>query len=187
LFFVKTLVCLPVLRVMPVTESTTPTAEQLIREHQDSVWRFLVSLGCDASLADDLTQEAFLAVLRGGFEYKGPRETIAWLLRVAKNQFIDVIRNRKETVADLGDAEARWQEFEGECEYGQRVAWLRECMNELTDRAREAVKLRYELNLPREEMASRLGIAAAGVKTMLERIRQRLRECVQGKVDNDRD
>ena len=171
---------------MFVTESTTPTAEQLIRDHQDSVWRFLVSLGCEPNLADDLTQEAFLAVLRGKFEYKSPRETVAWLLRVAKNQFIDAIRARKETPADLAEAETRWAEFEGECDYEQRVAWLRECMNDLTDRAREAVKLRYEMNLPREEMASRLGMAAAGVKTMLERIRQRLRDCVQAKVDNDR-
>jgi RNA polymerase sigma-70 factor, ECF subfamily len=172
---------------MLLTETAVPTAEELIRAHQDSVWRFLASLGCEANLADDLTQETFLKVLRGRFVYKGSRETIAWLLRVAKNCYIDAIRSRREVAGvELQEADARWLEFEGECDYEQRVQFLRDCMETLPGRSREAIKLRYELDLPREEMAARLGIAPAGVKTLLERIRQLLRECVQGKVDHDR-
>jgi RNA polymerase sigma-70 factor (ECF subfamily) len=171
---------------MLLTETAAPTAEELIRAHQDSVWRFLVSLGCETNLADDLTQETFLKVLRG-FEYKGPRETTAWLLRVAKNCYIDAIRSRKESVGiELQEADTRWLEFDGQCDYEQRIQYLRDCMKSLPGRSREAVKLRYELDLPREEMAARLGIAPAGVKTLLERIRQSLRDCVQGKADDDR-
>ena len=168
------------------TEPTTPTAEEIIRTHHDSVWRFLVSIGCEPTLADDLTQEAFLSVLGDGFEYRGSHLTAAWLLRVAKHLFIDHVRKRKAVLGvDLEHAETRWQEFEADCPHEKRVAWLRECMGELTDRAREALQQRYELNLPREEMARRLGMVPAGVKTMLERIRRRLRECVQGKVNHD--
>lgn len=176
------------MRVMLVTtEPTTPTTEELILAHQDSVWRFLVSIGCEPSLADDLTQETFLSVLRGEFEYRGPREMTAWLLRVAKNQFIDSVRKRKLKLGvNLENAETRWQEFEQECEYDRRVQWLQECIEGLTERAREAVKQRYELELPRDEMARRLGMAPAGVKTMLERIRQTLRDCVGAKVNHDR-
>jgi len=172
---------------MPVTtEPKTPTNEELILAHQNSVWRFLVSIGCESSLADDLTQETFLQVLGGGFDYRGPREMAAWLLRVAKHKFLDSVRKRKLKLGvDLENAETCWQEFEAECAYAQRVQWLRECMDALTERSREAVKQRYELELPRDEMARRLGIAPAGVKTLLERIRQTLRECVQGKVDRD--
>ncbi|MCA8916559.1 MAG: RNA polymerase sigma factor [Planctomycetes bacterium] len=168
------------------TEPKTPTNEELILAHQDSVWRFLVSIGCEPNLADDLTQETFLQVLGDGFEYRGPHETAGWLLRVAKHQFIDSVRKKKLKLGvDLEHAETRWQEFEAECAYAQRVQWLRECMDGLTERSREAVKQRYELELPREEMAKRLGIEPAGVKTLLERIRQTLRDCVQGKVDRD--
>ena len=38
-------------------------AAQLIREHQAGVWRYLRVLGCSRELAEDLTQETFLAVL----------------------------------------------------------------------------------------------------------------------------
>lgn len=170
--------------MLVMTEPDAPSVEDIVRTHQDSVWRFLVSIGCEANLADDLTQEAFLAVLREGFEYRGPEETIAWLLRVAKHKFIDALRKRKTTPdVDLTNAEARWQEFDGG--YEQRVEWLRECMKALTERSREAIKQRYELNLGRDEMAKRLGLAPAGVKTLLERVRQTLRDCVQKKVNHD--
>jgi RNA polymerase sigma-70 factor (ECF subfamily) len=172
---------------MLVTEPAAPTTEEIIRAHQDGVWRFLVSIGCDAALADDITQDAFLAMLRGGFRYEGPRETTAWLLRVAKHQFIDHARRRKAVLGiDLANAETRWQAFEDDCAYEQRVQWLRECMENLPERAREAVRQRYELSLPREEMAKRLGVAPDGVKTLLARIRQKLRDCVQGKANDER-
>ncbi len=172
---------------MLVTESAAPTTEEIIRAHQDGVWRFLVSIGCEPALADDLTQETFLSVLRGGFRYEGPRETTAWLLRVAKNLFIDHVRKRKAVLGiDLAQADARWQEFDDETPFDRRVQWLRDCLGELGERAREAVRQRYELNLAREDMAKRLGIAPDGVKTLLARIRQKLRECVQGKADDER-
>src|SRR5690606_11637689 len=156
---------------MLVTESAAPTTEEIIRAHQDGVWRFLVSIGCEPALADDLTQEAFLAMLRGGFRYEGPRETTAWLLRVAKRQFSDHARRREAVLGiDLANAETRWQEFEDDCAYEQRVQWLRDCLGELGERAREAVRQRYELNLGRDEMAKRLGIAPDGVKTLLARV-----------------
>ncbi|MEE9311331.1 MAG: sigma factor, partial [Planctomycetota bacterium] len=39
----------------------------LMQAHQTGVWRFLRALGADTSLADDLTQEVFLSVLRKPF------------------------------------------------------------------------------------------------------------------------
>jgi RNA polymerase sigma-70 factor (ECF subfamily) len=170
-----------------VVNEPAPTHEELIRAHHDGVWRFLVSIGCEPALADDLTQETFLALLRGGFRYMGARETNAWLLRVAKHLFIDSVRKRRALALSIADAEQRWLDFEDECPFERRVQWLRECMHELPDRAREAVRQRYELNLPRDEMARRLEIAPAGVKTLLARIREKLRECVEAKLSDDRD
>lgn len=168
--------------MLVTTQPVTPTTEEIVRAHQDSVWRFLVSIGCEHALADDLTQETFLSVLRDEFEYRGAQETIAWLLRVAKHKFIDTLRKKQAVPdVDLTQAEACWQEFDAD--YEQRVQWLRECMEALTERSREAVRQRYELNLSRDEMARRLGMAPAGVKTLLERVRQTLRECVEKKSD----
>ncbi len=172
---------------MAVAAQTIPTAEQIIQSHQRDVWRFLVALGCEPAEADDLTQETFLSVLRGKFEYFGERETAAWLRRAAKNLFISSIRKRRRAslVPNLDDADTDWAEYQEGLPEDERLALLRECIHELTDRAREALKQRYELNLSREQMARNLGMEPAGVRSLLERARQRLRECVERKQSRD--
>ena len=65
----------------------------LMREHQAGVWRFLRALGAETHLADDLTQETFLALYRSEFEQRSRGQTVAWLRIVAKNLFLKSRRN----------------------------------------------------------------------------------------------
>lgn len=175
--------------MIAIMDQATPTHAEIIQAHQRDVWRFLVALGCEANEADDLTQETFLAVLRGEFRYLGPRETAAWLRRVAKNLFVSGIRKRGRAamVPNLDDADAHWGEFSEQADGDERVLLLRECMGDLTDRSREALRLRYELELDRAEMARRLDMKEAGVKTLLERLRDKLRECVMRRLGASHD
>jgi hypothetical protein len=61
---------------------------ELVRKHQAGVWRYLRFLGCDEARADDLTQETFLAVLKGSFQQRGEAETAAYLRTVARSRFL---------------------------------------------------------------------------------------------------
>jgi RNA polymerase sigma-70 factor, ECF subfamily len=169
------------------TRQKTPTAEELILTHQRDVWRFLVALGAKGVEADDLTQETFLALLRDDFDYRGPDETAAWLRRVAKNRFISSIRKRRRAalVENLDDADIEWARFTEHCDGDRRVELLRQCVDLLDERPREALRLRYWKGADRSAMAAALGIAEAGVKSMLERLRQRLRECVERKLGDE--
>jgi RNA polymerase sigma-70 factor (ECF subfamily) len=166
---------------MLVAAQTRPTFEQIIHAHQRDVWRFLVALGCEANEADDLTQETFLQVLRK-FEYQGERETAAFLRLTAKNLFISTIRKRRRAalVPNLDDADVQWEAYASTPE-DDRIAMIRECMQTLAERARHALTQRYEQGLSREEMAKRLGMEPSSVRSLLERTRQRLRECVERK------
>jgi RNA polymerase sigma-70 factor (ECF subfamily) len=172
---------------MVVATQTKPSTEQIIHAQQRDVWRFLVALGCEAAEADDLTQETFLAVLRSKFEYRGEQETAAWLRRSAKNLFISSIRKRRRAALapNLDDADVDWAQYQAAMPEDERIAWLRECVTELAERAQQALKQRYEDGLSREEMASRLGMEASAVRSLLERARQRLRECVERKQRRD--
>ena len=172
---------------MVVATQTKPSAEQIIHAHQRDVWRFLVALGCEPAEADDLTQETFLNVLRGKFEYIGERETAAWLRRSAKNLFISSIRKRRRAALapNLDDADADWAAYQQAMPEDDRIAWLRECIAELTERVQQALKQRYELGMSREEMAQSMGMEPSAVRSLLERTRQRLRECVERKQSVD--
>jgi RNA polymerase sigma-70 factor, ECF subfamily len=172
---------------MTLTAQTTPTIEQIIRAHQRDLWRFLLALGCEPAEAEDLTQEAFIQALRGNFEYRSEPETAAWLRKAAKNLFITTVRRRRRApvVRNLDDVDVEWDQWNELLAPDRRVEFLRACLETLADRARLALELRYCDGLGRDQMANRLDMKDAGVKTLLERARAALRECVQARMARD--
>jgi RNA polymerase sigma-70 factor (ECF subfamily) len=171
---------------MTLTLHTAPTIEQIVRTHQRDVWRFLMALGCDATEAEDLAQEAFVQALRN-FEYRSEHETAAWLRKAAKNLFITTVRKRKRApvVRNLDDVDVEWATWSEGLAHDTRIEHLKRCLETLAERARAALDLRYRDNLGREEMAARLQMKEAGVKTLLERARAALRECVEKRTSHD--
>jgi RNA polymerase sigma-70 factor (ECF subfamily) len=169
---------------MTLTVQNTPTIEQIVRAHQRDLWRFLVGLGCEPAEAEDLAQEAFVQALRS-FEYRSEHETAAWLRKAAKNLFISTVRKRKRApvVRNLDDVDVEWAAWSEQLD--ARVEQLKACLETLGQRARLALDLRYRDNLGREEMAARLDMKDAGVKTLLERARAALRECVEKRLSHD--
>src|SRR5688572_29454238 len=118
---------------MTLTLQATPTIEQLIRAHQRDVWRFLKALGCEPAEAEDLTQEAFIQVLRGGFEYRSEHETAAWLRKAAKNLFISTVRKRKRApvVRNLDDVDVEWGQWNEQLAPDRRIELLKHCLDSL--------------------------------------------------------
>jgi RNA polymerase sigma-70 factor (ECF subfamily) len=68
--------------------------EQIVRLHQQSVWRFLRRLLGDAATAEDITQETFLRVHRRLPDYAFRSSFTAWVFRIAHNAGIDELRAR---------------------------------------------------------------------------------------------
>jgi RNA polymerase sigma-70 factor (ECF subfamily) len=157
--------------------------------HRLGVWRYLRFLGCDDAVADDLTQETFLAVARGTINGGPVRDVSAYLRGVARNLFIKHVRRsrREPAVEELdiiqaAEAEEIWRQFAGDDGGESWIAALRDCVERLTGRSREAIDLCYREDLSREQIARRLDMTPDGVKTLLRRTRQLLRGCVERKV-----
>src|SRR6185312_14979021 len=59
----------------------------LFRRRQRDVYRFALHMTASPSVAEDVTQEVFLAVMRDAGRYDSNRATvIAWLCGIARNQ-----------------------------------------------------------------------------------------------------
>lgn len=154
----------------------------LVKTHQAAVWRYLRYLGCDEARADDLTQETFLAVHRKPFAQRSPAESAAYLRTVARNLFLMSIRGagRRPSVEQLDLAEDVWRRFTGEGD--DYLDALRECVDALQGRARQAVEMQYHDESSRAEIAAALDMTEDGVKSLLRRTREVLRKCVEEKV-----
>ncbi|MCE9546864.1 MAG: sigma-70 family RNA polymerase sigma factor [Planctomycetia bacterium] len=157
----------------------------LVRAHQADVWRYLRYLGCDATEAEDLTQETFLAVLRTAFEQRSAGETAAYLRRVARNQLLMLRRRegREPAMIELSAAEDVWASTVIEGRLDPHLAALEDCLRTaITPRVREAVAMHYTDKLSRDAIAAALKMTADGVKTMLRRARAALAECIERKL-----
>jgi RNA polymerase sigma-70 factor (ECF subfamily) len=69
--------------------------EQIVRLHQQHVWRFLRKLLADDAAAEDVTQETFIRVYRRLPSFTFQSSFSTWLLQVARNAGIDELRARR--------------------------------------------------------------------------------------------
>jgi RNA polymerase sigma-70 factor (ECF subfamily) len=66
-----------------------PSAAELFERHHLAMFRFLRRLSGRAEIAEDLTQEVFLRVVRRLDSYQERQQERAWLFRIARNVFFD--------------------------------------------------------------------------------------------------
>jgi RNA polymerase sigma-70 factor, ECF subfamily len=157
---------------------------ELIGRHQVAIWRYLRSLGADAAMAEDLTQDTFLEVIRRPFEHFSEAATASYLRRVAHNLFISRRRREGRMVVtehaeELETAWMRWAGFDGGATAFEALA---ECFSSLTDRAQLALRLRFANDSSRQAIADALGISEHGAKNLMQRAKSQLRECVETKL-----
>jgi RNA polymerase sigma factor (sigma-70 family) len=114
-----------------------------------------------------------------------------WLRSTAANMFrTQLRRSRRRPEQELlpeVEADAAWRAFagdEGDGDASDYVIALRACVSKLDRRHRFALELRYGEGTARETMAAELEISEQGVKTMLRRLREVLRECIEGKIQD---
>ncbi len=165
-------------------KTTGKDLAELVREHQADVWRYLRYLGAERHDADDLTQETFLAVARSEFTEQSPTQTAAYLRTVARNQLLMARRRQGRTIStvELAAAEEVWSQTIEPRGTNGFLAALAECLEQLEGRVREAIGGFYRDRLSREELATKLDMKPDGVKTLLRRTREVLRQCIEKKI-----
>ena len=151
---------------------------RLIEQYQHRLYRYLVHLTGDRQLAEDLFQDTWLRVLEKGKTYDGQSNFVAWLLRLARNLTIDHFRRHKMLSLDeLADPEReqplqvrdqRPTPFDHLATSQDRDQVLA-CLGGLAPAYREVVTLRFQEDMPLEEIADVAGIPLATVKSRLYR------------------
>ena len=154
----------------------------LYARHNVRVYRFIVRLVGDNSIAEDLVSEVFLDVWRKAGQFEGRSQASTWLLAIARYKALSQLRSRPvdqldesaaETIEDPADTpeEAMGKKHRGEL--------LRRCLEQLSPGHREVVDLVYYHEKSMEEVAVILGIPEATVRTRMFYARKRLAELLK--------
>ncbi len=152
----------------------------LYARHRDGLYRFLVAWSGERLLAEDVVQDAFVAVMTRGPMGSTSFRFRAYLYRAAMNRVRDAFRQRGyETVVDaqqtLGDV-ARGARFPDPpfTEAVETADALHQALQSLSREQRTAVSLHYFADLPVQQVAEVLEVPVGTVKTRLARAYPRL-------------
>lgn len=166
--------------------------EQLVARHERYVYTLALRIVHDVQDAEEIVQETFLSVVEHLKDYREESSFRTWLVRVATNHALKVLRRRRthheQSLGDAdGDEEARplphpefvapWREEpENVAQRHETQELLTEAMSGLEEKYRLVFLLRDVEGFSTEETAAALGISEANVKVRLLRARLMLRE-----------
>jgi RNA polymerase sigma-70 factor (ECF subfamily) len=141
----------------------------LYRRLRGDVFRFALHVGGSRPLAEDVTQDVFMAVIHDASAYQSGRSTVrAWLLGIARNH----VRRGRARPAESpleGDGPAVDADPLPDLARRRKLAALRRAVLQLPVRFREAVVLCDLQELSYADAAAALGCAIGTVRSRLHR------------------
>jgi RNA polymerase sigma factor (sigma-70 family) len=147
--------------------------EYLYDRYKTMAYSIAYRITNDATLAEDVVQDAFLGAWRNAARYMEGRGSVkTWLLSIVHHRAIDAIRRRRPTTelpevdAGLPDALTMpdvWAEVSANLD----SVTVREALVALSDVQREALELAYFSGLTQQEIAERTGTPLGTVKSRM--------------------
>ena len=164
----------------------------LVQSQQTYVYSIAMSLMHNPTDAADMTQEAFIRLLRSLGTYRAETKFTTWLYRLVTNICLDGLRRRGRTVDSLDepastqagdDAQTagerladtdRWTQPEEEIELRESATEVRAALVSLPAAQRLALTLHYFEDLRYEDIAEVMGLPLNTVKSHIRRGKERL-------------
>lgn len=163
---------------------------ELVRSQQTYVYSIAMSIMRNPADAADMTQDAFIRVMRSLGTYRGETKFTTWLYRLVTNICLDGMRRRGRPIESLDDQANggdeslapserladtdRWTQPETELELRESANEVRAALNRLPAQQRVALALHYFEDLRYEDIAEVMGLPLNTVKSHIRRGKERL-------------
>jgi RNA polymerase sigma factor (sigma-70 family) len=158
---------------------------ELLQRYRESVYFMMLRMCNNKDDAEDLTIEAFGRAFKRLEQYTPNYAFSTWLFKIASNNAIDFLRNKKKNTSLSLDSKMEneeGQEFSKNIQAStldpeenfmkkQKIELLRDVVEKLKPRYKELVKMRYYEELSYEEIAVKLELPVGTVKAQLFRAR----------------
>jgi RNA polymerase sigma-70 factor, ECF subfamily len=154
----------------------------LYARHSVRVYRFILRLTGNQSVAEDLVSEVFLDVWRQAEGFEAKSQVSTWLLAIARYKALSALRRRideplddhmAETLEDTSD------DPETVVNTKNRAMIVQKCLTQLSPAHREVIDLVYYHEKSVEEVAKIVGVPAATVKTRMFYARNKMADLLK--------
>jgi RNA polymerase sigma-70 factor (ECF subfamily) len=156
--------------------------EALVQRHHAPLLAHLIRLTGDVFLAEDLTQETFVRLVRESHTYRYPRSFKPWFYTIARhlarNHWQSAYRRHVYVDTDTASADRPSGQLDPSAwfERLEQREGLQAALAHLSFEQREVLSLRYGQELSVEETAAVLGVHAGTVKSRSFNALRRLRD-----------
>ena len=159
--------------LLRVANGQLDALQDLYDTYRTMAYSIALRITADASLAEDVVQDAFLGAWRNAARYaEGKGSVKTWLLSIVHHRAVDAVRRRRPT-SELPEPETTppasltlpdiWPEVAGNLD---RAA-IAVALGTLSGVQREAIELAYFGGLTQQEIAARTGTPLGTVKSRI--------------------
>lgn len=157
--------------------------EAVLEETQSHIRAYIAGMGVASHEVDDVAQDTYIEFFKNLHKIPAEVAPSRWLKGIARNLCLNHFRKRarrgrlhREALAELlSRLESSFAEkgIDGSLDDA-----LERCTDQLTDRSRKLLVLKYRDELSSDSMAKAMKSTAQAVRVSLHRIRASLRDCI---------
>ena len=156
--------------------------QALYARHNVRIYRFVLRLTNDSSLAEDIVSEVFIDVWRGAEGFKVKSRVSTWMLAIARHKTLSALRRRSDEQLDEDAAAAiadPADDAETTANNRDRSAIVQRCLSQLSALHREVLDLVYYHEKSVDEVAEIVGAPINTVKTRMFYARKRMQTLLE--------
>lgn len=160
--------------------------ENLVRRHETMIYNYCLRMTRNSGDARDLMQEVFLSVYRHLPSYRSQGRFKAWMMRIAVNKTMDLLRQRQRSPRLNTDDAAHaamldWpapDNHNPDLSYERQTAnrQIREIMQVLPPEQRMLVELKYFQHFTFDEISYQTGVPVNTIKSRLYAVLEKLKD-----------
>jgi RNA polymerase sigma factor (sigma-70 family) len=151
----------------------------LFERYHKRIFNFLARMAMDRELAEDLTQNVFLRIMKYRASYREGNRFEAWIYQVARNVFSDhytVHKNRFSDFVDVEKVSDHIKDNDEASELDEKEKLLHQSMALLSEEQRELLILTRFQHMKYEDVATIMDTTVANIKVKVHRAIAKLRE-----------
>jgi RNA polymerase sigma-70 factor (ECF subfamily) len=161
----------------------------LYSRHSVRVYRCSLRITGNAAIAEEIVGDVFLEVWREADRFEARSQVSTWLLAIARNKSLSMLRRRSEEQLE-DDVAVQLEDTADDPEVlvckKDRCTLIRKCLTQLSPAHREVVDLVYYHEKSVDEVAEIVGAPPSTVKTPMFYARQRMAELLKAAGYDDR-
>ena len=152
--------------------------EEIYSRFFKDVYLYVLALGRDAHLAEEITQETFFKAMKELKHFRGDCSVKSWLCQIAKNLYLSHMRKKKPVSDEVLEKEASPLNVEDTCIKKNEVLSIYKVLHLLDEPYKEVFTLRVLGDLSYKEIGEIFGKEESWARVTFHRAKLKIREFI---------